>query len=358
MKKFALCITFLFAAAVSETHFCAGFSPKLPVARLPTTLCMGDSRRDVLGQSGVLATALVSGIFSPDPSGAAVGSLPEFSSTNAVLQGLTVNVADESQLDLMLNFLIDAFDFKVLRQQKAGPITDTWLGFGPEQLSVPSDFTLPVSSFAMYGGHASLHIRYDAKSSSVLYRQGETAPGDNIAYLQLGVPTYRISQMVKNGGNVLDAYGIVNVVSPCGLPIRGIVGIVPDPIMLVAINCVDIQQSRSFYEKLGFFEQEYPYARPSKGMGQFEPPQPPKSVYLAPSPNSMGVLLLPPFKKTKKGVKTNPVVEALNVVYSPSQSEGLEDDIFVRDPSDVPITFQPVVNFEAEESATRVKSAS
>jgi hypothetical protein len=27
------------------------------------------------------------------------------------------------------------------------------------------------------------------------------APGDNVAYLQLGVPTYRISQMVEYGGN-------------------------------------------------------------------------------------------------------------------------------------------------------------
>jgi hypothetical protein len=114
----------------------------------------------------------------------------------------------------------------------------------------------------------------------VYYRQGEPAPGNNIAFVQrkfdcfpcfgldcnkltstlfcfpsVGVPTYRISQMVKNGGNILDAYGYVNVVSPSGLPIRAIVGISPDPIMFVAINCQDLKQSKQFYEQLGFVEQ-------------------------------------------------------------------------------------------------------
>ena len=54
---------------------------------------------------------------------------------------------------------------------------------------------------------------------------GAPAPGNsnsnsNIAYLQLGVPEYRVSQMVKNGGNVYNGYGIVEVISPSGLPVR------------------------------------------------------------------------------------------------------------------------------------------
>ena len=61
--------------------------------------------------------------------------------------------------------------------------------------------------------------------------------------------------MVKNGGNVLDAYGLVNVISPCGLPMRSIVGISPDPIMFVALNCQDVQASKIFYNQLGFVEQ-------------------------------------------------------------------------------------------------------
>ena len=55
--------------------------------------------------------------------------------------------------------------------------------------------------------------------------------------------------MLENGGNILDAYGLVTVVSPAGLPIRGVVGIAPDPIMYVAINCQDVNESREFYEK-------------------------------------------------------------------------------------------------------------
>lgn len=61
--------------------------------------------------------------------------------------------------------------------------------------------------------------------------------------------------MVKHGGNVLDAYGFVNVVSPCGLPIRGVVGISPDPMMFVALNCQNIEASKTFYNQLGFIEQ-------------------------------------------------------------------------------------------------------
>ncbi len=71
----------------------------------------------------------------------------------------------------------------------------------------------------------------------------------------MAVPEYRISQMTQSGGNIIDAFGYVNVVSPSGLPMRGIVGISPDPIMFVAINCIDIKQSKAFYQQLGFVEQ-------------------------------------------------------------------------------------------------------
>lgn len=129
------------------------------------------------------------------------------------------------------------------------------MGFGPEEMKVPENFELPVSSFDQYGGHSSICIRYDSQAMDLYYRKGDDAPGDNIAYLQVGVPQYRISQMVKTGGNILDAYGLVNVVSPSGLPIRGIIGISPDPMMFVALNCQNVKQSREFYEQLGFVEQ-------------------------------------------------------------------------------------------------------
>jgi hypothetical protein len=176
-----------------------------------------------------------------------------------------------------------------------------------------------------------------------------TPPGNNIAFLQVGVPSYRISQMGSNGGTILDAYGYVNVISPSGLSLRGIVGIRPDPIMFVAVNCDNVKQSQAFYEKLGFAEQAYPFARPSNGTGPFEPPQPKGSVYLAPSPYSMGVLLLP----SKKKITPNPVFESLQIVYTPSSSDVDDSDMQVVDPSNVKISFVTASDFEQEERQTR-----
>ena len=217
----------------------------------------------------------------------------------------------------------------------------------------------------MYGGHASIHLRYDPFATAPLYKRSfgefnnEPAPGDSIAYLQLGVPQYRISKMVETGGNVIDGYGWVNAVCPAGLPIRSIVGIRPDPIMFLAVNCQDVAASEEFYAKLGFVRQEYPYARPNQGQGQFEPPQPKKSVYVAPSPNSMGVLLLQN-KKRKKAVVPNPVLRSLNVVYAPQDGENGAaispedlDPKFV-DPSSIPVSFVPSDYLENEIKKTEL----
>lgn len=314
------------------------------------------SRRTLLGQSIVAAAALAG---SPQLTTAAVGTLPELADANAILQGITIKVADPEQQKAMLAFLENGFDCQVLRKRITGSLEETWLGFGPEQLSVPSDFTLPVSSLGKYGGHASIHLVYDAKATAPLYNAGADAErisgtDSNIAYLQLGVPSYRISQMVQTGGTILDAYAFVSVVSPAGLPIRGIVGISPDPMMFVAIRCTDVKKSQTFYEEAGFVVQEYPYCRLNKGLGQFEPEQPARSVYLAPSPNSMGVLLLQNDKRRK--IMVNPVVHSLNVVYNPSPTtidgEGMSAMKLV-DPSGVAVFFQSVTAFEKEESITR-----
>ncbi|KAL7531286.1 hypothetical protein ACHAXR_003955 [Thalassiosira sp. AJA248-18] len=321
------------------------------------------TRRSIL-QQGLLATTAMSSVFATTNSdnnvaNAAIGTLPEFSDTNAILQSITIDVTDTSQYDETIAFFTKGFDgMKVLRERgsKGGGLAEknTWLGFGPETLSIPSNFELPVSSLSQYGGHASIHIRYDPSTTAPYYKRSageynnEPARGDNIAYLQIGVPQYRMSKLVENGGNILDAYGWVNVVSPAGLPVRGIIGIRADPIMFLALNCQDVGESEEFYAKLGFVRQEYPYARLNQGQGQFEPPQPSKSVYVAPSPNSMGILLLQNQKRKKK-VVPNPVLRSLNVVYAPPENDGDDGDDgdgnnnnldpqFV-DPSSVPIAF-------------------
>ncbi|KAL7537112.1 hypothetical protein ACHAWF_005666 [Thalassiosira exigua] len=348
-----------------------------------TTTGAAVDRRSMVRRS--LAAAAATAVASSDVGGArvadaALGSLPEFADANAAFQSLTIDVCDRSQFDETMNFFVNSFDgMKVLRERNAG-VRDAWLGFGPETLSIPSDFELPVSSLARYGGHASLHLRYDPSGTTALYKRSsgefntEPAPGDNIAYLQLGVPQYRISQMTKHGGNVLDAYGWVNVVSPAGLPVRAIVGIRADPMMFLAIRCADVAKSEEFYGKLGFVRQEYPYARLNQGQGQFEPPQPPGSVYVAPSLDSMGVLLLPTDKRgfgRKKGadVSPNPVLRSVNVVYAPSGGDdgsgggggeggGTSASPRLADPSRVPISFVPQDDLEKEIRATAIPGSS
>lgn len=356
--KFPLCasIAVCYMAAVSAFVTPRAGGPRTLPAMVSSSseesITPESTRRSFVVQGiAVGSSVLVAGAVDVNPSLAAVGTLPEFSDSNAVLQGLTVNVADQSQQKSMIEFLVQGFGFEVLRQRINGSIEETWLGFGPEQLSIPKDFEIPVSSFGQYGGHASVCVRYDSRATSILYRLGDNAPGDNIAFLQVGVPSYRISQMAGNGGNVLDAYGFVNVVSPSGLPVRGIVGIRPDPMMFVGINCENINSSREFYEKLGFVEQQYPFARPANGAGPFEPAQPKGSVYLAPSKNCMGVLLLPTMRGKK--VSTNPVFDSLQIIYSPIEGSDDAGDLTLVDPSNVKISFRPVASFEEEEKKTR-----
>lgn len=295
---------------------------------------------------GICSASLLRPITSSE---AAVGTLPEFSDKNAVIQGVTVNVADNTQFYNMVDFLREGFGFKVLRQSVTGSVSSVWLGFGPEQMSVPSDFVIPVSSFGTYGGHASIEVRFDAKATETFY-DGVKVEGTNIAYLQVGVPGYRISQMMKYGGNVKDAFGLVNVISPAGIPFRSIVGISPDPIMFIAIYTSNIAESCAFYESLGITKQQYPYARLGSGTGQFEPPQPKGSVYLSTSPNSMGILLLPTEKKKTK-LTPNPAFNALRVVYNPSDQSDTQNaqNLQVTDPSSMNISFVPYSRFEAEE---------
>jgi hypothetical protein len=141
-------------------------------------------RREMICSAAGMLTAATIHQANTQPASAEIGTLPEFADTNAIVQGITVNVADESQKDTMIRFLENAFDFKTLRRRIRGTVDETWLGFGPEQVSIPETFQLPVSSFGEYGGHASINVRYDSSITTPFYRQGDDAPGTNIAYLQ------------------------------------------------------------------------------------------------------------------------------------------------------------------------------
>ena len=62
-------------------------------------------RRFLESASAVAASSL---LFSADTAQAAVGSLPDFADSNAILQGLTVKVADPAQDKAMVSFLEDS----------------------------------------------------------------------------------------------------------------------------------------------------------------------------------------------------------------------------------------------------------
>ena len=98
-----------------------------------------DSKCDEIGVSGerrsllrkaMTAPLLIGGLrIQSQPANAAVGTLPEFADTNAILQGLTITVADQSQQDAMIKFLENGFEFTVTRkriqQVQGGQIEDT-----------------------------------------------------------------------------------------------------------------------------------------------------------------------------------------------------------------------------------------
>ena len=85
------------------------------------------SRRSLFEKSVTIASSLLvtGGSVHVQQSSAAVGSLPEFMDANAILQGLTVNVADPSQQKSMIEFLTQGLGFEVLRQRIRGPIEET-----------------------------------------------------------------------------------------------------------------------------------------------------------------------------------------------------------------------------------------
>jgi len=90
------------------------------------------TRRSLLQQS-LLATSILTSTTaqltsSPSVANAAIGTLPEFSNTNAILQSITIDVTDKTQYDETIDFFTKSFDgCKVLRQRNnsGGGVKDT-----------------------------------------------------------------------------------------------------------------------------------------------------------------------------------------------------------------------------------------
>lgn len=84
------------------------------------------NRRDIFRMATAASFGSLTAFQSShQPAAAAVGTLPEFSDTNAIIQGITVNVADKAQQDSMIEFLVNGFDFKILRRRIKDSVEDT-----------------------------------------------------------------------------------------------------------------------------------------------------------------------------------------------------------------------------------------
>lgn len=92
------------------------------------------TRRSILQQSllATITTAAASSsiLTTSTTANAAVGSLPEFSDTNAILQSITIDVTDKTQYDETIAFFVNGFEMKILRQRNndGGGVKDTVRG--------------------------------------------------------------------------------------------------------------------------------------------------------------------------------------------------------------------------------------
>lgn len=82
-------------------------------------------RRDLLHSAAVTSGSILLGGANPMSVDAAVGTLPEFADSDAIIQGVTVKVADESQQAAMIDFLVNGFDFEILRKRLKDPVEET-----------------------------------------------------------------------------------------------------------------------------------------------------------------------------------------------------------------------------------------
>ena len=73
-----------------------------------------------------------------------------------------------------------------------------------------------------------------------------------LQYVQLAIPIFRLSQVMKNGGDIQSAYGWTQLTAPGGLPLRvHIDESRRDPFEFVALRTSSLKSSVAHYESLG-----------------------------------------------------------------------------------------------------------
>ena len=168
-----------------------------------------------------LAIGLGVGTFAVAPKDImALGTLPETEKLTRAFAQAVVRVNDtQAMVDFCTNGLGMSIRRSYTRTSDGSRITV--LGYGPEEYDIPGDFKPGISSFSEYGSHFSLQLEEAAEGAPAVGDEsisGQTYdPGNGLAYIALGVPRYRISKVVENGGQIVSSFGYTVVVSPCGL---------------------------------------------------------------------------------------------------------------------------------------------
>ncbi len=138
----------------------------------------------------------------------------------------------------------------------------------------------------------------------------------------MAVPSLRISKLIESGGAIRSAYGWVICTSPGGLVHQIIVGERRDPVMMLALNVLDVKKAAAFYTNvLGMKETAYPLTRIPESI--YEPKQPKGTKYLAYNPDGFGILLLPT-PRDVKAVRMGGVVDKLAILDTDVVGQGAE----------------------------------
>jgi hypothetical protein len=182
--------------------------------------------------------------------------------------------------------------------------------------------------------------------------------GGVLQYVQLAIPIFRLSQVMKNGGDIQSAYGWTQLTAPGGLPLRvHIDESRRDPFEFVALRTSSLKSSVAHYESLGLRKVDEKSGRKVElsinkntifeNSDAYEPDREVGSILMSYGDKKAetGVLLLPPLKGAKlitgsNGAAADPMPPVMSFVGAPALVDR-------PGPDGVLSVFTPIEEFEA-----------
>lgn len=295
----------------------------------------------------IISSVIIGSIFGISRSNA-VGNLYELKDQTAVFQDICFNMINsDSDIEMFLGLFDN--NCNIVRKSSSGGENITVLGFGPDVYDSPPSFRPGISSFSVYGGHSSITLRSQQLDDNTMIGYEK---GNGLQFIKIGADSIRLSKAIAAGAIIKDAYGFVNMESPGGIPLQVVVGDRRDPIMNVCLRVSDLAASEQFFkESLGMMILPFQLARPPNS--QFEAKQPPKSVYLGYSPDTLGVLLVQAEKGTTVFVGSQ--LEGFRIVFDDSKPQeelpvgartAVDGVSLIKSPDGYPFIFQSYSNYK------------